>query len=284
MASARRPGYFLTRSRTFLPILAASPTAGTMPTAAQKASPSLPCASASMPSRMSPTASSPLATWPRMNSGVPRDPASSSGQNRGGGVAADDPGDGVVDPAVVGERVAVVAVGVAVPVGVDGERVGVRLELLAVERAVPVRVDRGRVRAELELLAVAEPVAVAVGLRRVRAGLPLVGVRDAVAVRVGVRVAGLRRLLAAAARAAGVVGAEHLCDRPLGRARDLVPDRRREQREEHDRDHGEDAAVLHGGLAELSAQATHGPKAATGAPAAHGLEGPNSALGPARAA
>jgi hypothetical protein len=75
-------------------------------------------------------------------------------------VAADGAFDRVAGVARVPERVVVLAVRLAVPVGVGGERVGVLLELLAVGDAVAVAVGAARIRAELGLLEVREPVAV----------------------------------------------------------------------------------------------------------------------------
>src|ERR671923_233592 len=101
-ASALRPGNFAMTSRTFLPILAASPTAGTNPTTDQNASPQRPPKSASTPSRMSPTASSPERTWPRMYSVVAREGAG----HRRGRQGAHDQRDDEQDAEQLGRRLA----------------------------------------------------------------------------------------------------------------------------------------------------------------------------------
>jgi hypothetical protein len=66
---------------TLRPIFTASPATGTIPTAAQKASPNLPSISPPIASRTSPTANRPVRISPMTYSSVARTGSSSSGQN-----------------------------------------------------------------------------------------------------------------------------------------------------------------------------------------------------------
>ena len=79
-SSARRPGNFVMRSWSFLPIFAASPAYGTTPTAAHAALPHWPRRIAATKSRTSPTASRPVRIWPVKYARLARTGSSSSGQ------------------------------------------------------------------------------------------------------------------------------------------------------------------------------------------------------------
>ena len=111
-------------------------------------------------------------------------------------VAAGRALDDLTEAGVVGERVVILAVRVAVAVAVRVERVGPGLELVVVGEPVAVAVGDARVEAVLDLLGVGDSIAVAVGLVRVRPYWGLEVVRDAVLVRVGAeRIAAVRALL-----------------------------------------------------------------------------------------
>ena len=256
-SSARRPGKRLIRSRIFLPIFAASPATGTIPAADQAASPHLPRRDrgdevADVADREQPDEDLAGEVLEAGADGIVVVRALPERR-----VAADRAAGDVVDAGVVGGRVVVVAVELAVAVGVLVERVGAGVELGAVGEPVAVGVgefrgleprsisslssmpsaslsaSRGLVPS-VGLLVVGDAVAVGVGVVRVAAVLGLVAVGEAVAVAVGVLGVGavalldaVRDAVAVAVAAAGGRGAVLAAVPQVRRRRRSAPPRTR---------------------------------------------------------